>query len=169
MAKRLRTFFIWHALISGCPRNPETNVECSYRGNCDSESQTCDCEAGWTGLACEIADCPGDPNCYGRGTCDESTNPPKCISCDMGWMGPACNDVCLHGIQEPMDSGNCSCYEGYTGENCDSECSENGLIGASGFCECTYHLGWKGRVCNIPGCPGLNNTDCSNRGNFFIS
>jgi len=151
--------------LSGCPRNPVTDVECSMRGNCDSETKKCDCDAGWQGAACHIPDCPGDPDCYNRGTCDESTSPPLCVSCDALWMGPACNDPCIHGTQTPMDSGVCECVEGWAGVGCNSECSEHGNISTiSGLCECTYHLGWKGRVCDIPGCPGLNNEDCSGRG-----
>ncbi|WAR26298.1 TENX-like protein [Mya arenaria] len=151
--------------IPGCPRNPDTDVECSQRGNCDSETRTCECDSGWQGLACHIPDCPGDPDCYGRGTCDESTSPPLCVSCDADWMGPACNDPCLHGTQTPMDSGVCLCESGWAGVGCNSECSEHGNISSTtNLCVCTYELGWKGEVCDIPGCPGLNNMDCSGRG-----
>ena len=151
--------------ISGCPRDPVTDVECSNRGNCDSATKTCMCDAGWEGAACHIADCPGDPNCYNRGTCDESTNPPLCVSCDADWMGPACNDPCLHGTQTPMDSGICVCEEGWAGVGCNSECSGHGNISSlTGMCKCTYELGWKGRLCDIPGCPGLYGIDCSFRG-----
>jgi hypothetical protein len=143
-------------------------VQCSSRGNCDAEKHKCDCFAGWIGVACHEPDCPGDPiDCFGRGQCDESTNPPLCVNCHENWMGPACNDPCLHGIQEPMNSGNCSCVEGWTGVGCNSQCSEHGEISdVTGFCVCTYELGWKGRVCEIPGCPGLFNKDCSGRGTY---
>ncbi|KAH3879993.1 hypothetical protein DPMN_003905 [Dreissena polymorpha] len=151
--------------IPGCPRHPVTNVECSKRGDCDSESMTCDCDAGWMGAACHISDCPGEPNCYNRGICSEATNPPLCKSCQTGWMGPACNDPCTNGVQEPMDSGICKCDSGWTGVGCNSECSEHGKIDPStNKCKCTYEFGWKGEVCNIPGCPGLFGLDCSGRG-----
>lgn len=155
-------------LLLGCPRHPVTNVECSNRGNCDSEKHECMCDAGWEGAACHTGDCPGHPNCFNRGICNETTSPPRCVSCHDNWMGPACNDPCLHGKQEPMDSGICVCEEGWTGVGCNSECSENGKISLiTGKCICTYELGWKGPVCNIPGCPGLNNTDCSGRGLYI--
>jgi hypothetical protein len=35
-------------------------------------------------------------------------------------------------------------------------------------CECDYVTGWKGDLCDIPGCAGLNKLDCSDRGNIFI-
>lgn len=155
-------------MFIGCPRSPDTDVECSARGNCDSEKHMCDCDAGWIGEACHIPDCPGEPDCNDRGICDGSTNPPLCVSCEAGWMGPACDDPCVNGIQSPMDSGFCNCTEGWTGVGCNSECSEHGKISEiTGYCNCTYALGWKGRLCDIPGCPGLNNTDCSGRGKFF--
>ena len=65
-----------------------------------------------------------------------------------------------------MNSGNCSCEPGWAGVGCDSECSENGII-QNEECICDYVTGWKGRVCDIPGCPGLNNEDCSGRGNTY--
>lgn len=42
-------------------------------------------------------------------------------------------------------------------------CSGNGKI-VNGECECDYATGWKGALCDRPGCPGLNKTDCSGRG-----
>ena len=66
-----------------------------------------------------------------------------------------------------MDSGKCSCKPGWAGVSCDSECSEHGSI-TNGECKCFYHDGWKGPLCDIPGCPGLNKLDCSGRGMFVL-
>ena len=70
-------------------------------------------------------------------------------------------------LKDPMDSGNCSCDPGWAGVSCDSECSEHGNI-TNGECECFYDDGWKGPLCDIPGCPGLNKLDCSGRGMFVL-
>ena len=62
-----------------------------------------------------------------------------------------------------MNSGNCSCEPGWAGVSCDSECSEHGKI-EDGACVCDYETGWKGPLCDVPGCPGLFGIDCSGRG-----
>ena len=66
-----------------------------------------------------------------------------------------------------MNSGNCSCNTGWAGISCDSMCSENGIID-NGECECFYDEGWKGPLCDIPGCPGLFKLDCSGRGKVLV-
>lgn len=68
-----------------------------------------------------------------------------------------------------MDSGNCSCDPGWAGVSCDSECSEHGSINEAEECECFYNDGWKGPLCDIPGCPGLYKLDCSGRGEFILN
>lgn len=78
-------------------------------------------------------------------------------------MGPACNDPCVNGTETPINSGLCECDPGFAGLGCNSECSEHGKI-ESGKCKCDYVTGWKGDLCDIPGCPGLFNLDCSDRG-----
>ncbi len=111
-------------------------------------------------LGCEIPDCPGAPNCHNRGYCNSSVSPPVCQNCTAGWMGPACNDPCVQGVQQPMDSGNCVCEPGWAGLGCDSECSGHGRV-TQGSCECD--IGWRGTLCDNPGCPGIDE-DCSGRG-----
>lgn len=56
-------------------------------GGCDAVNHVCDCHPGWKDLGCELADCPGEPDCTGHGTCDESPSPepPVCV-CDPGWF-----------------------------------------------------------------------------------
>lgn len=48
-------------------------VECSNAGYCDRTSGICNCNAGFIGSACEIMDCPRDPQtgiaCSGHGWC----------------------------------------------------------------------------------------------------
>lgn len=104
--------------MPGCPYDPQwANEDCSGRthGECITENNLyiCECSQLWEGSACHIPDCPGDPeDCYERGTCNTTTGSPMCTNCSAGWMGPACNDPCVHGTQTPMDSGNCICEPG---------------------------------------------------------
>ena len=55
---------------------------------------------GWEGVACHIPDCPGEPDCNNRGTCDGTVDPPQCV-CNDGWMFHDCNQPCLHGKEIP--------------------------------------------------------------------
>lgn len=36
-------------------------------------------------------DCPGTPNCNGRGSCEDVAGVPTCI-CDEGWTGDDCSE-----------------------------------------------------------------------------
>eukprot|EP00981_Chlorochromonas_danica_P003533 scaffold659_cov192-Ochromonas_danica.AAC.46 len=44
-------------------------VECSNNGLCNRNNGTCQCYAGYTGLACEKMACQGNPVCSDRGRC----------------------------------------------------------------------------------------------------
>lgn len=88
-----------------------------------------------------------------RGHCNTLYDPPKCTNCDIGWMGPACNDVCLHGVPN-ADETECNCTQTcYHGLGCDIECSGNGVCdpSGSGECYCDPMIGWRGTYCEIPG------------------
>ncbi|XP_070533135.1 tenascin-X-like [Ptychodera flava] len=143
--------------IAGCPG---IDVDCSGRGQCNSETHQCICNDGWTGDGCEFPDCPGNPDCFMRGHCNDTVDPPVCTNCEKGWMGPDCNDPCTFGNQVPMDSGNCVCDPCYSGRSCNSECMENGFC-SDGKCSCDP--GWWGELCEVPGCPGVEE-DCSGNG-----
>ena len=72
---------------------------------------------------CDEPDCPGDPNCNARGTCDISYDPPIWLNCDDGWFGPACDDICYWGEANATNTEcmcNTTCYHG---PNCNIECS----------------------------------------------
>ena len=134
---------------------------CFVSGGCESSTHKCTCSAGWTGLGCEIADCPGEPDCNARGSCNSTTNPPHC-NCTNNYMGHACEKLCLKGNLVPPGSSNCVCQPGWVGTECDSECSGHGAVDATTN-TCTCIRGWRGSVCDTPGCPGIG-TDCSGHG-----
>ena len=148
-----------HCTVAGCPGVDE---DCSGNGICNAALHQCYCEPGWQGLDCGMPDCPGEPNCFDRGFCNATTLPPQCQDCQIGWMGPDCNETCLHGVQQPMDSGICVCDPCWTAKGCNVECSGHGQCD-SDRCVCDPLQGWRGDVCEIPGCPGFDE-DCSGHG-----
>ena len=106
-----------------------------------------------SGLDCGEPDCPGDPNCFDRGTCDVSFEPPQCMDCVSGWYGPACDDVCLMGTANENNTAcdcNTTCWHG---PGCDVQCSDHGKCNETMQCYCDPFLGWRGTFCEDPGCP----------------
>ena len=151
----------WKGAFCEVPKCPN---DCSGNGICNSALLTCFCNPGWTGDDCSEPDCPGEPDCFNRGVCaviNETIS--KCVNCSAGWMGPACNDPCVHGFQEPMDSGFCKCDACWAGKGCDALCMGRGTCAQSGICDCFPLQGWRGDVCQIPGCPGIG-LDCTGHG-----
>ena len=59
-------------------------LTCSGNGICDPETDECICDSGWSGVACDVAEC--DPACV-NGECVE---PDLCV-CDEGWVGDDCS------------------------------------------------------------------------------
>lgn len=142
---------------------PKCPNDCSGNGICNSALLTCFCNPGWRGLDCSELDCPGEPDCHNRGTCSSINGTVMCVNCSVGWMGPACNDPCVNGVQEPMDSGFCKCNPCWAGKGCDALCMGRGTCSDNGICKCDPLQGWRGDVCQIPGCPGVGK-DCTGNG-----
>ena len=135
-------------------------MSCSGHGDCNAATHVCGCYPGWQGKGCNIPDCPGYPvDCHDRGTCDSTRDPPICIDCHQGWMGPACDVACVNGDQVPANSGQCVCHNCSTGLSCNIECSGHGSCTDG---ECVCDVSWRGSLCELPGCPGTS--DCSNHG-----
>ena len=104
-----------------------------------------------SGDDCSEVDCPGEPNCNDRGFCNSHYDPPRCTNCDEGWMGPACDDACLHGTPD-AENTMCVCDQTcWNSTGCDIECSGNGVCNGDGSCNCTYLLGYTGTYCEVPG------------------
>ena len=115
------------------------------------------------GRGCEGGDCPGDPDCSGRGNCILAS-PPYCSNCSAGWIGKACEIRCVHGKADPTNPTLCICDKCYTGISCDQLCSgRKGASCVNGVCKCGFD-GWRGQVCERFGCPGANEKDCSGHG-----
>lgn len=143
--------------VPGCPGIGES---CSKHGICNSITHNCDCFPGWTGDGCELPDCPGEPDCNDRGNCNSTLDPPKCLDCISGWMGPACADFCVNGTQVPHNSGHCECHSCYNGLGCNLECNGHGKCNGT---HCICDMAWRGSKCEIQGCPGVTE-DCTQHG-----
>lgn len=68
-------------------------ADCSGHGTCDTGKCTCS-SSMWTDFKCSSPNCPGDPNCLGRGECKVEGNVPTC-ECDPSgiWTGADCGTV----------------------------------------------------------------------------
>lgn len=118
------------------------SVECSNKGLCDRKSGSCNCFAGYEGVACQRTLCPN--NCNDRGTCWpekhlaskvnrvyitpwDSMKHVGCL-CDLGYRGPSCDlQECPSGT-DPLD--------GYGNES-GRDCSGRGVCDYSaGICSC---------------------------------
>ena len=132
-----------------CPLG-NNGYSCSGHGMCIASLQICLCEPGWAGENCATIDCPGTTPCSNNGIC-ENVNPRKC-RCKPDWTGDACNMRCQNGMNYGNSSG-CICNPCYSGETCNVLCSRNGQC-VNGSCQCDANKGYKGRLCNKPGCPG---------------
>lgn len=133
-------------------------------GLCDFTDQTCHCDIGWTGENCTERTC--DPVCVNGGTCRPDLSG---CDCPTGYTGDCytaiCDQPCAQGgfCSQP---GQCSCFDGWTGEFCELAACPNCNIqnGANcnnteGICNCNG-TGYSSNDCSVPIC----NLDCQNGG-----
>ncbi|XP_056603572.1 stabilin-2 isoform X1 [Triplophysa dalaica] len=115
-----------------CPGGPGS--PCSSHGKCDEDhlgNGTCTCDAGFTGVACELCvdghfgpDCTAC-NCTEHGSCDQGMKGTGSCFCDEGWTGsrcenkladvPVCSPAC-HKKAVCMENNTCVCKPFYEGD-----------------------------------------------------
>lgn len=92
----------------------ECPEDCSNRGYCDSSTQLCHCDPGFSGEKCESDLCPSA--CSGHGTCLADG-----CKCHNGYVGTDCatrncpQDCSRHGF---CGNGTCFCFPGFHGPAC---------------------------------------------------
>ncbi|KAL6059146.1 Tenascin C [Balamuthia mandrillaris] len=141
----------------------EAGTGCSNHGECVAEEGIepyCICSPGWQGTICNIADCPGTPDCMGRGRCNTAVTPVACQCIDpLLWGGAAC-DVWVSNSSQPNATG---CPVGTGG----LECSGHGecVLGEDDIPECSCEDIWEGSENCVGQCPN----DCNGRGECIVT
>jgi hypothetical protein len=148
------------------PLCPGIDQPCSGHGECNGNTRICECEAGWAGIGCHIPDCQGEPNCFGRGTCDKNRSQPTCVDCSAEWkpdVVPSHANRSVSGVFQYREKGE---WIGYHGPGCNLACNHGSACsytGTHGYpmckdpkpegveidtaCECDP--GWTGEGCDI--------------------
>ncbi|XP_071942565.1 uncharacterized protein [Antedon mediterranea] len=134
---------------------------CQNGAQCNPETGTCLCDAGYQGkdceemcrssrggINCEQCLCEGPLIChddYDECVCPAGYSGPTCIlPCPEGYYGPSCLNKCNCRGNETCDavSGKCNCEPGWSGAECEAMCTP-GLFGPACSLTC-------------PKCPRLN-------------
>lgn len=171
------------ALTAACPTS-DNGVACFGNGTC--VSGVCQCEAGWTGAACNQINhnCPFQTinghkvQCSGNGSCVKGV----CV-CDPNHIGSNCEtkiEYCPKDAEGNVCGGNgtctgdtCECDDGRTGSLCQYEgqcwATENGICDGNpcvdGVCQCPENT--YGPLCTESApdvCPSPNGQTCSGHG-----
>merc|ERR1711871_650058 len=131
--------------------------KCSGKGSC--VDLQCQCQTGWTRVACQRRACPNECSYHGSCVdglcqCDDEHVGKDCSkrTCPKGCAGHGVCDITL----------NCHCDEGWSGRDCATavcprNCSQHGMC-QNGTCFC--HRGWQGKACEVHSCPNA----CSDHG-----
>ena len=99
---------------SACPTIQ--GVACSGRGSCEAGTDSCVCEAGSYGPACEHASAC-EAGCSAHGSCEGVGH---CV-CASGWTGHSCSEAVCDSDCSGRGScvgGTCACHAGFVGETC---------------------------------------------------
>jgi len=151
---------------------------CNGNGECSASEDppVCLCAEGWRGADCLTLDCPGSPDCSGKGACvlGSVSGVAEC-QCDSDWDGadcsvPVCAEDCNGRGSCSGESGTPQCVctvPGWEGPTCSSlACPQAGgqVCNGHGRCarhtdgvrggQCTCESGWSGSACEQFSCPG---------------
>uniref|UniRef100_A0A9J7XAB9 Stabilin 2 n=1 Tax=Cyprinus carpio carpio TaxID=630221 RepID=A0A9J7XAB9_CYPCA len=133
-----------------CPGGPGS--PCSNNGKCDEDhlgNGTCTCDAGFTGVACELCvdghfgpDCKAC-NCTEHGSCDEGPKGTGSCFCEQGWTSPRCENKLADG---PV---------------CNPACHEKGVCMKNNTCVCKPFYEGDGLTCTVANMCKYWNGGCS--------
>ena len=139
----------------------------------DGDPGTCDCDAGWSGVSCDIRCNDACPACA-------QDDPDQCSDCEGHKIGDQCQlcvahwfppeDCTINCVNGAYDDGNrtCSCNEGWSGAACDIRCNsacKHCLQDDINFCV-SCHGNKTGELCEL--CianwfaPGACDVECHN-------
>uniref|UniRef100_A0A672KQA3 Stabilin-2-like n=1 Tax=Sinocyclocheilus grahami TaxID=75366 RepID=A0A672KQA3_SINGR len=138
-----------------CPGDPGS--PCRDHGKCDEDhlgNGTCTCDAGFTGVACELCvdghfgpDCKAC-NCTEHGSCDEGPKGTGSCFCEEGWTGLRC--------ENKLAANMCKYWNG--GCSKDAQCSQKG---EKVSCTCLIGFSGDGFVCTpVDPCADGENSGC---------
>jgi len=116
----------------------------------------CKCVTGRKGDFCEQIDCPGEPDCLGRGTCLLRGSP--VCSCKPGFGGPDCGTLICPGTPTCSGRGQCLLPAGASAPSCD--CDNSFAGSACETCDVNYdgincercvtnYVGWARDACQV--------------------
>lgn len=161
---------------------------CNGNGAClvSNAEPSCHCDSGYTGTACDVADCSANPCEFG--TCELG----GLCKCQSNWQGSSCsipkcpNDCSNNGecIGNPDGSTTCHCDARFLGDDCSiiicpgvvneasprtTSCNEQGTCNEQTG-QCTCDQGWTGsdcsQKCSSSSCPEFScPLGCSGGGN----
>jgi hypothetical protein len=138
----------------------------------EGENYSCDCDAGYSGVLCEINTNECDPNpCQNNGVCTDGVDDYECDCTGTGYLGSHCEVPVITCLDDP-----CSCAP------CAHGTCENGTAGSGVFtCNCG-DTGYEGTYCenDIDDCAvnpcqndgrcvdtGQNSYECDCRGTHY--
>ena len=145
------------------------NVQCGENGERDPATNTCDCDAGWTGDVCndDADECSDGTHTCGGNACF-NTLPPERFTC-------APDIVCVNGERIPVNN-TCDCGAGWEGTTCARDidecatnrhnCDANAVCAdtdGSFTCECSSGYNGDGVLASAggTGCTPDPNDECS--------
>lgn len=145
--------------LEACTHECDMFVNCSGQGRCDGRTGECICYPGWTGESCSefyYVECP--PGYTGLGM--------ECMPCSKNVFTGECAQECDmfvncsgHGRCDGL-TAKCDCYDGWAGDDCNTEVISECDEGYAGAPEC-----W---IC-VKNVFNLGNTTCLSECDMFVN